>query len=149
VEIINQGLIRPESALSLGSLSAWMALQAPSGGFRRNDDGTGSSNPFPWYDDQEWVFIDLRMALAMKKVGDATGNATLQHNAEVLLTHVTELGTANYGLLPELVSDGTWTPEDDADHFGIGLDGGQESQGANPMAGFGAGAYILALQGMR
>lgn len=149
VELINLGLVRPESALARGSLDAWMALRAPSGGFRRNDDGTGSSNPYPWYDDQEWIFIDLRMAMALHSLATATEDAALQQSAEALLEHVTLLGTANYGLLPELVSDGTYTPEDDADHLGIGQDPGQQAQGAMPMVGFGAGAYILALQAMR
>ena len=130
-------------------MAALMALRAPSGGFRRNDDGTGSSNPFPWYDDQEWVFIDLQLAMAFQKVGDATGDPILQANAELLWRHVLDLGAANYGLYPELVSDGTWTPEDDADHFGIGQDHGGEAQGAFPMIGFGAGTVLLTLLTLR
>ncbi len=149
VEIINQGLIRPESALAEGTLFALMSLRAPSGGFKRNDDGSGSTNPYPWYDDQEWLFIDLRMAMAMQKVAKATEDATLASSAEALLAHVTAIGTVNHGLIPELLSDGVYTPDDDADRWSPGVDGGLEAQGAHPMVGFGAGAYVLALEAMR
>lgn len=149
VEIINQGLVRPESAIAEGTLLALTHLRAPSGGFKRNDDGTGSTNPYPWYDDQEWLFIDLRMAMAMKTVAEATENSALADSAEALLGHVTAVGTANHGLIPELLSDGVYTPDDDADRWTPGVDGGGEAQGAHPMVGFGAGAYVLALEAMR
>jgi GH15 family glucan-1,4-alpha-glucosidase len=149
VEAINLGLIPPDSDLARGSLAAWMGLQNPSGGFRRNDDGTGSSNPYPWYDDQEWLFIDMRMALAMTAVGTATANPELQASANTLIQHVTDIGTVNAGLLPELLSDGHYTPEDDADHLGLGSDPGQQAQGAHPMVGFGAGSYVLAMEILR
>ncbi len=149
VELINQGLVRPESALARGTLEALMALRAPSGGFKRNDDGTGSTNPYPWYDDQEWLFIDLRMAMAMKTVAEATEDPILAASAEALLAHVTAVGTANHGLIPELLSDGVYSSDDDADRWTPGVDAGAEAQGAHPMVGFGAGAYVLALEAMR
>jgi hypothetical protein len=145
VSAINWGVVAPDSELAIGTLAALERLRAPSGGYKRSDDGSGSSNPYPWYDDQEWIFIDLLLAEAMQKVGEAQGNPMLQENSRSLLDHVTAVGTVNAGILPELLSDGIYSSEDDADGFNLGQDGGQEAQGAWPMIGFGAGAYILAL----
>jgi GH15 family glucan-1,4-alpha-glucosidase len=149
VELVNQGVVEAGSGLAAGTLMALAdGLASPSGGpgLLRGDDGSGSSNPFPWYDDQEWVIIDLRMAGALAAVGRATGDATATANAEALLSWVTAVGSNNYGLIPELLSDGTYTSADDDDLFNPGVDNGGEAQGAMPMVGFGAGAYILAVQ---
>ena len=74
-----------------------------------------------WYDAQEWVMIDLRMsALAFMMGRTARG--------QELLDRITTLTDANLGLFPELFEAGTDT-----------------AAGAIPMAGFGAGAYLLAL----
>ena len=126
-------------------------LGSPSGspGLLRGDDGSGTTNPWPWYDDQEWVIIDLRTAGALAAVGRAIGDGTATANAEALLSWVTAVGIANYGLIPELLSDGTYSAEDDDDLFNPGADNGGEAQGAMPMVGFGAGAYVLAVQAVR
>lgn len=151
IEIVNHGIIRPESALAVGTAEAMRdALGMPHWpGFKRNDDGTGSSNPYPWYDDQEWVVIDLRMAEAYARIGRATQNAVLQQDADVLFAWVTAQARANHDLIPELLSDGVWTSEDDDDRVRPGADLGAEFQGAVPMAGFGPGAYVLAADALR
>jgi len=152
IEVIDQAVVRPGSSLALGTLQGLQqALQMGNGspGFRRSDDGTGSGNPYPWYDDQEWVVIDLRMAEAYAKVGQATGNLVLIDNGRTLLDWITMQAQANHGLIGELLSDGVYTPEDDADHVRPGIDLGMEYQGSVPMCGFGPGAYILALDAIR
>jgi GH15 family glucan-1,4-alpha-glucosidase len=151
IEIVNHGIIRPESALAVGTAEAMRdALAMPHWpGFKRNDDGTGSSNPYPWYDDQEWVVIDLRMAEAYARIGEATDNPVFRQDADVLFGWVTAQARTNHDLIPELLSDGRWTPEDDADRVRPGIDLGAEFQGAVPMAGFGPGAYILAAEVLR
>jgi len=152
IELINQGVVRPQSSLAVGTLlGLQQALHMANGspGFLRNDDGNGTTNPFPWYDDQEWVVIDLRMAVAQARVAAATDDDTLHANAETLLAWVTAQARANHGLIAELLSDGTWTADDDADHVRPGQDLGREYQGAVPMCGFGPGAYILALEALR
>lgn len=83
-------------------------------GYRRNLDGT-------WYDEQEWVFCDLRMARALQLAGDAAA-------ADALIDWVTAHAVANHQLIPELL-----TARD------------ARFAGAIPMAGYGAAAYILAL----
>ncbi len=83
-------------------------------GYKRNQDGT-------WYDEQEWVFCDLRMARALQLAGDDAA-------AGALIDWVTAQAAANHQLIPELLT---------ADQARFA--------GAIPMAGYGAGAYILAL----
>jgi GH15 family glucan-1,4-alpha-glucosidase len=149
IELVNLGVVRPDSALAKGTLRGLMdnlAMDNGSPGFLRNDDGTGTSNPYPWYDDQEWVVIDLRMASAMAAMGDALGDPVLTANAETLVDWITAQARANADLIGELLSDGVYTAEDDHDHTHLGTDAGYEAQGSVPMCGFGPGAYILALE---
>lgn len=149
IDAVAQGVIRADSSLAIGTLGVLqreLAMSSGSPGFKRNDDGTGSVNAYPWYDDQEWVMVDLRMATAFAKVGRATGEPIYTANAAVLVQWITDQAVANHGLIPELLSDGRYTGEDDADHFRIGADSGAKYQGAVPMGGFGPGAYVLALE---
>ncbi len=73
------------------------------------------------YDEREWIVMDLRIALAARRAGRAT------HAAE-LIAWVTAQARANRDLIPENFHPFT------ADYAG-----------EVPMAGFGAGAYVLAL----
>jgi GH15 family glucan-1,4-alpha-glucosidase len=77
------------------------------------------------YDSEEWVFLDLRIASAMAKFG-------IVGKADRLLKWVTAQSAANDCLIAEL--------------YGTK---GAEYAGAIPMAGFGAGAYLLALSDLR
>jgi GH15 family glucan-1,4-alpha-glucosidase len=77
------------------------------------------------YDSEEWVFLDLRIASAMARYGIAG-------KADRLLRWVTDQSAANDGLIAELYSIRT-----------------PAYAGAVPMAGFGAGAYLLALMDLR
>jgi GH15 family glucan-1,4-alpha-glucosidase len=149
IEAVNLEVFRPDSSMAKGTmraLSEHLAMGNGSPGFLRNDDGAGTTNPHPWYDDQEWVVIDLRMAAAMAVMGEALGDPTLTANAEVVVDWITALARENADLIGELLSDGVYTAEDDADHTNLGWDNGYEYQGSVPMCGFGPGAYILALE---
>ena len=114
VEALLMGVVPPEGPVGAATLALFDdVLIAPSGhGYKRNDD-------LDWYDEQEWVFIDLRVALAMRLAGMAS-------KSDALLSWVVEQSTLNYGLVAELYEEVT------ADY-----------EGAVPMAGYGAGAYIL------
>lgn len=96
------------------SLTYWEPLRTAAGGYHRNDDGDS-------YDEQEWIFVDLRLA-------DALFRTCHTDEAQALLDHVTGVATDNLGVLPELLDPNTG-----------------EVEGPAPMIGFGAGVYALAL----
>jgi MYXO-CTERM domain-containing protein len=116
VEAINWGLVPGTGAIAGATLDSFIThLQPPSGrGFFRNDDGG-------WYDQQEWVFIDLRAANAFRLAGRSAV-------ADDLLLWATDQASLNQDLIAELHEATT------ADY-----------EGAAPMVGFGAGAYLIAL----
>lgn len=115
-------VVAPDSPAARGTVVALERLRAfglLSPGYLRNDDAR-SYGPDNWYDRQEWVFIDLRMASALARMGRAK-------DARRLLDWVTAQSRANFDLIAELYDEAS------ADY-----------RGAVPMVGFGAGAYILA-----
>jgi len=73
------------------------------------------------YDSAEWVFLDLRIASAMCRFG-------MKAKARSLIGWVTAQSSRNHNLIAELYGAKT-----------------ARYEGAVPMAGFGAGAYLLAL----
>ncbi len=72
------------------------------------------------YENQEWPFAGLRVAVARARFGDRKG-------AKKLVDRVTDLAAKNNGIIPEIVA-----LED------------EQFRGAVPMVGYGAGAWILA-----
>ncbi|MBI5485749.1 MAG: hypothetical protein HY905_00290 [Deltaproteobacteria bacterium] len=116
VEALNWGLVRPDGLVGRATLDGFFTvLRPPSGhGFFRNDDGG-------WYDNQEWVVIDLRVANALRLAGRTA-------EAAPLVEWVTGQSVLNQDLVAELYEATT-----------------SDYQGAAPMVGFGAGAYLLAL----
>ncbi len=133
IEAVNLGLVHPSEALAFGTVDAfdaYLRIGAHSPGYRRNDDPT-------WYDRQEWVFVDLRAASALRRMGQLG-------RANTLFDWITAVGTQNAGLIPELLSDGVFEPS--TEDGPSGADPGGLSQGAWPMAGFGAGAWLIGLR---
>jgi GH15 family glucan-1,4-alpha-glucosidase len=123
VEAVNLGVVGAKSAVAAATLAALEGLRTfalLSPGYLRTDDAK-SYGPDNWYDRQEWVFIDLRVASALAAMGR-------KPEARVLLEWVTGQTRANFDLIAELYDEGS------ADY-----------RGAVPMVGFGAGAYILAI----
>lgn len=111
MEAVNWDILPQEQVMT--SLSKALSSLTPgSPGFRRNDDGN-------WYDQQEWLLLDLRGAAAWRKLGQPA-------RSDALLDWVTGWAAANYNTLGEL------------------LDEKGDFQGPFPMTGFGPGAYILA-----
>ncbi len=116
VEAFNWRLFDPSAAVATATLAMFEAdLRVADGlGFFRNDDGG-------WYDSQEWVFTDLRVASGFRLAGRVQA-------ADRLLDWITAQALFNHGMIAEL-HDPT-----SGDYLG-----------ETPMVGFGAGAYMLAL----
>ncbi|MCB9606463.1 MAG: hypothetical protein H6716_07725 [Polyangiaceae bacterium] len=115
IEAVGFGLLDPQGESAKATLASMRSALVPASGrgFFRNDDGG-------WYDSQEWVFVDLRTAYAMRKMQDP--------GRTELISWITDQASENYRQISEL-HDAT-----SADY-----------RGENPMVGFGAGAYSLAL----
>jgi hypothetical protein len=126
VEAFNLGLLPVDGAVAQAT---WAAVNralrlSPERGFKRNDDGVGRGggpDQPGWYDEQEWVFIDLRTELWRVAAGFEGADLT-----QFLRGRATQ--DAGYLILPEL----------------LGNPAG-EYAGAQPMLGFGAGAWLLGL----
>ncbi len=104
LEAINWGLY-PSDPLNLATVAGLSTLQVSSGGYMRNDNNLSS------YDSNEWVFIDLRAASAMRQLGQTAA-------AETLIGWVTSQGAANQNLLPELFNTDSGAGADRLVHRG-------------------------------
>jgi hypothetical protein len=107
------------SSVARKTLQHLQKMRLPTGGYYRV---AGEST----YQTNEWPFIDLRMAgtfLRMKQRGPA----------EQLVQRIVRVAALNYHLLPELLIANRREGR-------IG-----DYQGSNPMVGYGAGAFHLAL----
>ncbi|MBI2895838.1 MAG: hypothetical protein HYY06_19935 [Deltaproteobacteria bacterium] len=114
LDAIGWEVIPPRGELARRTLEAMNDLEVPGGtGYFRNDDGGE-------YDLAEWVFVDLRAALAFEKSG-------IGPVADGLRDWVGAQGGQNWGLLSELYDRETG-----------------DYAGAIPMVGFGGGAWLLA-----
>ncbi len=112
IEALNWGIVDPAGRVARATVRALHEnLTVPHGrGLMRNDDGG-------WYDSQEWVFVDLRLAAATRGSPES----------EALLAWIDAQAARNRGNISELHEATT------ADY-----------RGSVPMVGFGAGARILA-----
>lgn len=96
------------------------------------------------YENQEWVFINLRIALAHLLFGQ-------KPEAHRLIGFVTEQAAVNYNIIPEMYSNKIQmekVPEEYYDwNTWCNCIRQEDNQyiGAIPMVGYGSGAYILAL----
>ena len=99
-------------------------------------------NSYDPYENQEWVFIDLRIALADLNFGkkEESGN---------ILNYITEQANANNNTIPEMISNKIQLEKMKDEFREIDVwcncvrDNGEEYIGAIPMIGYGAGVYIL------
>lgn len=112
VEAINFGMVNERiSTATLAAFEKYIhAKKSP--GFFRNDDNT-------WYDRQEWVIIDLRIAAAYWRMGN-------KERALELFDWVLLNAEKNYYLVAELLEENSLA-----------------YKGAVPMCGFGAGCYVI------
>ncbi len=124
------GVIDPHgdvAAATIAALDAGLLAPASGLGWSRNDDRSdhgGATDLSPWgsdYDSAEWVFTDLRGAIAVREGGDS-------ERSDAILEWITDQTATNYLMFAE-----TYDEQDGTYKFNA------------PMLGFGAGAYVLAL----
>jgi len=96
------------------------------------------------YESQEWVFINLRIALAHLLFGDRA-------KAALLLNHVTEQAAVNYNTIPEMYSNKVQRDKmtDEFNSFEVWCNCIRDEDdlyiGTIPMVGYGSATYILTL----
>jgi len=121
LEAINMGVI-DDPALIHSTIARMKTLSVASGGYRRV---TGTS----WYDSQEFLLINFNLARALMRQGR-------QAEADEIVARMIAKSKVDNHNLPELyhTSDG----EGQSRRLG-------DPTGARPMAGYGAGAFMLYL----
>jgi GH15 family glucan-1,4-alpha-glucosidase len=96
------------------------------------------------YENQEWVFIDLRIAMAYLLNGD-------KEKASGFIDFVTRQAAANYNTIPEMYSNRLQREKVSGDPESYNIwcncvrEGDDEYIGTIPMIGYGSGAYLLSL----
>lgn len=116
VEAFNHGVISPSSKTAASTLAAFDTYLSTAAGPGYKRNDDGDT-----YDEREWVIVDLRVASARFARGES-------NQGQKLLNWITAMARQNRDLIPELLDQKT------ADYAG-----------EIPMAGFGAGGYVLAL----
>ncbi len=109
-----------KGATATATLDLFSKLRVVSGGFKRNNESKSV------YDDNEWIWVDLRIANALRRAGRGT-------EADAIVAQITERAAANFFLVPELYNA---VPAS-------GVIG--KYTGAVPMVGYGAGAYVMTM----
>jgi len=110
--IIEDDNVRSRNTMHL--FNTYLKMEKTKRGYKRIPTGD-------WYDRQEWVVLDLRIASAWFKLGE-------KYRGNELIQWVTRQSELNYHMIAELYDEYT-----------------TDYRGSTPMIGFGAGAYLLAL----
>lgn len=138
-EIFANGLIKDRKlfASHIQAYDTTMRIEGPRDGYIR----LRSNDP---YENQEWVFMNLRVALAHIFLG----NKERGYN---MTRYLTDQASVNYNVLPEMISNKKQmqkvTPGFHQMEVWCNCIRSKDDQyiGMIPMVGYGAGAYILAL----
>jgi hypothetical protein len=127
--VIQMGVVT-DPQLVMGTVERMDLLKVASGGWRRVRSTYTDPAIFEyWYERQEFVFVDLSLAEVERGLGQ---NA----EPEAIEKRITDKAAADHDILPEMYVAVPCTLFQGA----IG-----DPTGARPMAGYGAGAYILDL----
>ena len=138
-ELFANGLMTDKALFASHLKGCNRALHIP--GDRQGYIRLNSNDP---YENQEWVFINLRIANACLLFGERDQAATL-------INHVTFQASHNFNTVPEMYSNKDQMTRVPANFYNWNIWCNcirQESNqyiGAIPMVGYGSGAYILAL----
>ena len=127
--VINLGLVADPKVVS-STVARMELLKVASGGYRRvRGTYTDPAIYEFWYEKQEFLFVDLSLAELCRRMGRTA-------EADAMLRRIVDKAAADHNIIPEM-----YVAEDcKLFHGAIG-----DPTGAIPMAGYGAGAYILHL----
>lgn len=125
LDAIAMGLFNPQGRIATATLQGIEAnLRTPAGvGWSRNDDGFDHHDLSPWggpYDNAEWVFTDMRGAVALREAGQTS-------RSDALVEWIRRQAAVNYLEIAETYDENTAAYKFNA-----------------PMVGFGSGAWIIA-----
>jgi GH15 family glucan-1,4-alpha-glucosidase len=125
--IINWGVVT-NPAIARNAVERMELLKVASGGYRRVRSTYTDPSIFEfWYEKQEFLFVDLSLAELDRRLGRSP-------EAAAMLKRIVEKSSADHNLIPEMYVSESCKLFPGA----IG-----DPTGAMPMAGYGAGAYIL------
>lgn len=125
--IINWGVV-PDSAVIRNAVERMQLLKVDSGGYRRVRSTYTDPAIFEyWYERQEFLFVDLSLAELDRRIGRGG-------EADAILQRIVAKASVDHNLIPEMYVSLPCTlfPGNMGD-----------PTGALPMAGYGAGAFIL------
>ena len=127
--VINFGVLADPKVVS-STVQRMELLRVASGGYRRVRGTYTDPAIFEfWYEKQEFLFVDLSLAELYRRMG-----RTME--ADSMLRRIVEKAAADHNIIPEM-----YVAEDcKLFHGAVG-----DPTGALPMAGYGAGAFILHL----
>jgi len=127
--VINFGLVADPKVVS-STVDRMELLRVASGGYRRVRGTYTDPAIFEyWYEKQEFLFVDLSLAELYRRMGRT-------READSMLRRIVDKAAADHNIIPEM-----YVAEDcKLFHGALG-----DPTGAIPMAGYGAGAYILHL----
>ena len=127
--MINFGVVTDPTIVG-DTLDRMELLKVPSGGYRRVRGTYTDPSIFEyWYEKQEFLFIDFSLAEVLRRRGKIA-------ESDAILKRIVDKAAADHNIIPEM-----YVAE------GCKLFPGElgDPTGALPMAGYGAGAYILEL----
>jgi GH15 family glucan-1,4-alpha-glucosidase len=127
--IINNGVITDPEVVR-NTVERMQLLKVDSGGYRRVRSTYTDPAIFEyWYERQEFLFVDLSLAELDRRLGK-------ESEADAILRRIVEKAAADHNLIPEMYVS-----------LPCALFPGKigDPTGALPMAGYGAGAFILHL----
>jgi len=125
--VINFGIVT-DPAIVRSTVDRMELLKVSSGGYRRVRSTYTDPKIFEyWYERQEFVFVDISLAEVYRRMGR-------NDEAAAILKRIVDKAAADRNIIPEMYVAEPCT-----------LFPGQlgDPTGARPMAGYGAGAYVL------
>jgi GH15 family glucan-1,4-alpha-glucosidase len=127
--IINFGVVTDPGVIR-STVDRMKLLKVASGGYRRVRGTYTDPAIFEyWYEQEEFVFVDLSLAEVYRRMGRTA-------EADAMLKRVVDKAAVDHNLIPEMYV----AVDCKLFHGSLG-----DPTGALPMAGYGAGAYILHL----